>query len=359
MTLPGSVFPLAVWLQDPRNAARFMAAGINLYVGLWQGPTEMQLATLARAGMPVICEQNAVGLAHRDDPGIVAWMHGDEPDNAQALPAARGYGPPVHPDAIAADYARLKAADPGRPVWLNLGQGVAWDGWYGRGIRTGHPEDYAEYAKGADIVSFDIYPVVAEHPDVRGRLWLVAEGVRRLAGWAPGKPVWACLEASRISNTAVKPTPAQLRYEAWSALIAGARGLVYFVHQFEPTFVEASLLEDPVLLAGVTALNREIQSLAPALLSPPVEGVAEAVSDDPRAPILFTHRRAGGADYLFVCTLRDRAARVSFGVTGLPPRGTAEILGERRTVPVREGRFSDRVPPLGVRLYRLHGASRL
>ena len=23
---------------------------------------------------------------------------------------------------------------------LNLGQGVAWDGWYGRGTRTNHPE---------------------------------------------------------------------------------------------------------------------------------------------------------------------------------------------------------------------------
>lgn len=27
-------FPIAVWLQDPRNAARYKQAGINLYVAL-------------------------------------------------------------------------------------------------------------------------------------------------------------------------------------------------------------------------------------------------------------------------------------------------------------------------------------
>ena len=39
-------FPIAVWLQDPRNAEAYKRAGINLYVGLWQGPTEAQLAAL-------------------------------------------------------------------------------------------------------------------------------------------------------------------------------------------------------------------------------------------------------------------------------------------------------------------------
>src|SRR5438034_8177262 len=62
-----SYFPIAVWLQDPKNAAKFHDAGINLYVGLWRGPTEEQLSALKVAGMAVICEQNAVGLAHKAD----------------------------------------------------------------------------------------------------------------------------------------------------------------------------------------------------------------------------------------------------------------------------------------------------
>src|SRR4051794_7004396 len=59
-------FPIAVWLQSPRNAARFQAAGINLYVGLYRGPTAEELAELENAGMPVICDQNAVGLENKD-----------------------------------------------------------------------------------------------------------------------------------------------------------------------------------------------------------------------------------------------------------------------------------------------------
>src|SRR5437867_7259618 len=79
-------FPIAVWLQDPKNAEKFKAVGINLFIGLWEGPTENQLAALKAAGMPVICEQNEVALKHKDDRTIVGWMHGDEPDNAQELP---------------------------------------------------------------------------------------------------------------------------------------------------------------------------------------------------------------------------------------------------------------------------------
>ncbi len=100
-------FPIAVWLQDPRNAVKYKEAGINLYVGLWKGPTEAQLDALRGAGMSVICSQNQVGLARRSDPTIIGWMHGDEPDNAQPIrdPATgkESYGPPVPPRKIVED----------------------------------------------------------------------------------------------------------------------------------------------------------------------------------------------------------------------------------------------------------------
>src|SRR5436305_7273674 len=78
-------FPIAVWLQEPANASHFRDAGINTYVGLWEGPTEKQLAALKQSGIRVICEQNKVALQHLADPTIIGWMHGDEPDNAQDL----------------------------------------------------------------------------------------------------------------------------------------------------------------------------------------------------------------------------------------------------------------------------------
>ncbi|MEE9461055.1 MAG: hypothetical protein V3V53_04445, partial [Bacteroidales bacterium] len=55
-------FPIAVWLQDPHDAGAYKKGGINLYIGLWQGPTEDQLTALNAAGMSVMCSQNSVGL---------------------------------------------------------------------------------------------------------------------------------------------------------------------------------------------------------------------------------------------------------------------------------------------------------
>ena len=258
-------FPVSVWLQDPKNALAFKDIGVNLFIGLWKGPTEEQLAALKKAGMPVFCEMNDVGLKHLNDPIIAGWMQGDEPDNAQSLPDGKGYGPPVTPEQIIADYKKIKQKDPSRPVLLNLGQGVAWDGWYGRGTRTNHPEDYAEYAKGGDIISFDIYPAVHDHEDVKGKLEFVPDGVKRLKSWAPTKVIWNCIEASRIDNVNLKPTEAQIRWEVWASLFAGSRGLIYFVHQFEPVFIEASVLQDPDLKPALTALNRELLGLAPVI----------------------------------------------------------------------------------------------
>jgi hypothetical protein len=103
-------FPIAVWLQAPDNAERYRQAGINTYVGLWKGPTEEQPVALKNAGLYVICDQNELALRHRDDPTIIAWMHGDEPDNAQSLGEGRGWGHPFHPRElwrIIASCARL------------------------------------------------------------------------------------------------------------------------------------------------------------------------------------------------------------------------------------------------------------
>src|SRR5262249_50667014 len=230
-------FPIAVWLQDPANAPKYKDLGINVYVGLWRGPTQKQLAALKQHGMRGICAQNAVGLQHKDDPTILGWMHGDEPDNAQSLGKGKGYGPPILPAKIVEDYRKLKERDPTRPVFLNLGQGVAWDNYVGRGVRRNHPEDYPEYLKGCDIASFDIYPAVHEHKDIAGKLWYVADGVSRLRKWSMDrKVVWNCIECTHISNPKARATPAQVKAEVWMSLVRGSRGLIYFVHQFKPKF---------------------------------------------------------------------------------------------------------------------------
>lgn len=346
-------FPIAVWLQAPENAERYREIGVNLYVGLWRGPTEEQLDALDRAGIRVIVGQSERSLRFKDRPTIVGWMHGDEPDNAQSLGEGKGYGPPVPPTEIVEDYERMRAADPDRPVLLNLGQGVAWDGWYGRGVRTNHPEDYPEYLKGCDIASFDIYPASHDNEAVAGKLWYVARGVERLRRWTDDEtPVWSCIETTRISNLEAKPTPEQVRSEVWMALIHGADGLIYFAHQFRPTFIEAGLLADDAIAREVADLNRQIRELAPVLNGPDVSAGATISSSNEDVPIDFVVKRHEGATYVFAVAMRDGETTATITVPGLGD-ARVEVLGEDRTIDADGGTWRDRFGGFEVHCYRI------
>lgn len=347
-------FPVAVWLQNPARASRYRRAGFNTFVGLWRGPTQNQLEQLKAAGMKVICHQNKLALKYIDDPIIIGWMHGDEPDNAQSLGNGKGYGPPIKPQKIIDDYRKIRSADPTRPVLLNLGQGVAWDGYYGRGVRTNHPEDYLEYVKGCDIVSFDIYPAVHSKPEVAGNLWYVARGVERLNKWTDGiKPVWNCIECTRINNKQAKATPKQVKCEVWMSLIHGSMGIIYFVHEWQPKFNESALLSDEEMLSAVTEINQQINNLAPVLNSPTIDAGVSVLSENKNVPVAVMAKKYKGARYLFAVGMRDGKTTATFTARDLKGNRAVEVLGENRTILSEDGVFRDSFEAWGVHLYRI------
>jgi len=349
-------FPLAVWLQSPGNAQAFKNLGINTYVGLWDGPTESQLSALKTAGMYTVCDQNSLALSSPSRSIIKSWMQTDEPDNAQPL-AGGGYGPPIPPQDIINRYTAMKAADASRPVLLNLGQGVAWDGWYGRGTRTNHPEDYPEYMKGGDIISFDIYPVTSTDAAVKGNLWYVGQGVERLVTWSQGKKVvWNAIECTHINST-VLPTPAQIRSEVWMSIIHGTRGILYFVHEWYPSFSEPGLLRYPANMDAVKSINAQIKSLAPVLNGPTIAGEVQVVSSNTSTPLKTMLKRRDGDTYLFAVAMRDGPTTGHFTLAGLSGTLSAEVLGEGRTVPVTQGVLSDNFGAYGVHLYKIAGTA--
>jgi hypothetical protein len=227
-------FPIGVWMQSPGNSAKFGAVGVNTFVGLWKGPTEAQLSALQGSGMYVVAEQNEVALNSPNGDIIKAWVQPDEPDNAQPIISGIGLGrfsPCISAEDVARCSRDIKMRDPTRPVLVNFGQGVADPSWRGRGTCIGDMGYYDIASRGADIVSSDIYPVGSDTPKVKSKLEYVAYGVSNLLKrTVPGQSVWTAIETTALDpGRPVKP--AELRAEVWMALIHGAHGIVYFVHE--------------------------------------------------------------------------------------------------------------------------------
>ena len=190
-----------------------------------------------------------------------------------------------------------------------------------------------------------------------GRLWFVAQGVERLVKWSGGEQiVWNCLECTRIGDVDRKPTPRQVRCEAWMSLIHGSRGLIYFVHQFKPTFHEAALLDDPEMLAAVTALNHQIVDLAPVLNSPTIRDAASVRLENSDVPVAVMVKQHKGATYLFAVGMRDAATAATFTLGEINGERVVDVLGEDRMIAARNGSFTDRFGPWDAHFYRLaHG----
>ncbi|HEX4512401.1 MAG TPA: hypothetical protein VH054_02660 [Polyangiaceae bacterium] len=338
-----SFFPISVWLQSPPNAPAYAAIGVNQFIGLYNGPVQSDLDTLTTAKMPAYCDQNSVGLANLTNPIIAGWTQEDEPDNAQ--PVDGGYGPCIAPSEIQSLYQTMKTKDATRPVFLNVGQGVANDAWVGRGSCSNQPQDYPEYAKGADIVSFDIYPINSGLD-----ITLIALGVDRLnQAVAEKKPVWNWIECTRIDQANPKPTPDQVKAEVWMSIIHGSMGIGYFVHQFTPTFDEKALLDDAVMKPAVAAINQQIHDLAPALDTPPI---TNAIATNASTKIDTLVKRQGGKLYVFAVSMGASQGSATFTLAH-DTFTTATVLGENRTVTISANAFQDSFAGYAVHLYQL------
>ena len=125
------------------------------------------------------------------------------------------------------------------------------------------------------------------------------------------------------------------------------------MHQFKPKFNEHALLDNPDMLAAVTAVNQQITSLARVLNSATiVDGVA-VESTNPKTPVHAMVKRQGGATYVFSAAMYGEETKATFRVQGLMGNRTAEVLGEDRQVRVQNGVFTDAFAGHGVHLYRI------
>jgi hypothetical protein len=343
-----SFFPIGVWLQSPERAPAYRAIGINTFVGLWQGPTESQLAVLTKYDMFVVAGQNEVGL-HSANRGIIkGWLHDDEPDNAQSIGLGL-YGSCIPAIEVVRRTHEMKAHDSSRPIIINFGQGIANEFWRGRGPCSGDENYYSVAAQDVDILSFDIYPVGSNTPQIKGKLEYVARGVTRLTHLAADdQKVWAVIETTAL-DPSHDVSPAQLRAEVWMAIIYGAQGIVYFVHEFKPTFREDAIFRHPEVVNQVAQENQLIKSLASVLNSPNLDGMITVRSS---VPIATMAKRYQNAIYVFAVAMTSSASQPRFTLQE-SNGGTALVVGEDRDVTVTHGIFEDSFAGYGAHVYKI------
>ena len=354
-------FPIAVWLQGSWHATEMGQLGINIYVGNNAGTDSLaatDLATLKAQGIYAIIGQDSVGLANIDDPTIVGWWASpDEPDNAQDKSDGSCCDPPIAPAAMVSKYDAYKAADPTRPIYLGLGQGVAYDGWEGRGSNA-PPE--AGYVPAGDIVDFDIYPYNNCDGDANeqvtcGQFWLNAYGIDRIHQWSTrGQAAWTDIETTTINKGGTHPpTPQETRSEVWLSLIHGAGGIAYFVDTWSPSFREDGIFADATMVSAVTALNKQIKMLAPQLNSADIPNLVGVSSSNTAAPIDLMVKASGQTLYVFAAISRAGTATGSFTVAGMSGGVLATVVGENRTIKIAAGTFSDAFATNDVHIYQI------
>jgi len=360
-------FPLAVWLQRPEDAVIWKQAGVNLYIGLWDGPTDTQLTTLRSAGMQVIASQNSTSLAWNDvtladgSPLIIGYLQQDEPDNCQS-DGNDGWGPPVPTSTIQQRYYQMKASDPTKPVLLNLSQGLGWDSgtWPGQGGYITPAVDYPQYILGSDIVGFDIYPMNCSRAETCDDAWRVALGVDRLHQYSPpGHIVWNCIETGDVSANDHMATVEEIKAEVWMSIIHGSTGIIYFIHGKSSygDFDDRALLRPEYAdrLAGVTAINNRVHDLAPVLNSPNIEGAATIQNLVGTTPVDFIVKRYGSATYLFAAAMREPSTTKLFTLSALPDT-TIDVLDEGRQLSLTNGQFQDTFVGFQAHLYKINAA---
>ena len=340
----------AGWNQEEFDAA----ARAGIYCWIPFGGT-LDLTTDAQAREATIRQ---VVAAANDHPALLMYESRDEPAWTWKEPAKA----PVSADALATGYRLLKQLDPNHPVTLNHAPRNT--------VAT-----LRKYNAATDAVSVDIYPIVppdilhiyaitenGRHGDLRNQtpscVGEYVDKMRQVAG--ADRPVWMVLQGfawaaldpvARIQSSVVYPTHEQTRYMAWQSVIHGCNGIIYW-----GTY---SIDQPGECWDGIVRTVREMADLQAVLVADEaattLDKEYEELGFSIDAGVETSVRDAGGFRYLLAANSSIDPAAVVFRGLGVPD-GAIEVLGEGRTVTVKDGSFRDEYIGLGVHIYRARKA---
>jgi hypothetical protein len=353
-----SYFPIGVWFESvlsQRDINMDKAAGLNTYVVL---TGNSKLSLLRRNGMKALLQHEQWRSSPAVGSQTAGWELRDEID--MEMSPASGY----------AELQRIKSTLPSdrRLRYNNFGKGVVF--WHSN-LEAGR------YVNAVDLSSTDVYWFNDEdacQASQGGRLLGLnrrltnaecyrasnygaqTKRVRNLVSPAGSKPVWTFVEVGTpFPDRGSGVSPAQIRAAVWHALIAGARGIIYFNHSFGGPCQTQHALREPCYSnarATVAGTNKQIKALAPVLNAP---FVTSGWSHSPATKAMVKWQ--GGHFYVFAGSAQNLSSVRSFAIRCVG-NARAKVMGEHRTIPIRRGAFSDAFPDgNAVHIYRIDRGS--
>jgi hypothetical protein len=261
-------------------------------------------------------------LRYRDRRAVLAWNPGDEPD-----------GQGVEPQAVLERHNRIKDWDAGVPTFVTLCQ----------------PQQYSRYVQAAEVIAPDPYPITSETATTDSVYSQLSQA--QVEAWRYGRPIWAVLQCFGYDGKPGLgpwriPTFAQVRNMTYLALLAGARGVLYYT--FRDTGFD--MAKQPELWAQMTTLPAEIQRLEPWLLNGRRTPIETGLKDVYAGGWTLD----GKTVVCVVSTARTDSRELSLELPA-EMTGQLESLFPKRpgALRVEAGKLSGKLGPLEVQVYEL------
>lgn len=373
-SLPASsdFFPLAIWfakVTSPEEAGSDRALGLNTYVELTEDSNVRAIRDAGMFALPSRADPLMAGQFTTDEADM--WAGAGEAPWTGRLP---GEGPICMPEDAECGYTVMSAfrdrIPPDILAFTNYGKGVTF--WDTRDAAQRFVNDFQ------DVVSADNYWFTDEsicqaneggvlrtngqtdlppsECQLAANYGVTTRHVRSLVQPRAAMPVWNFVEVGQPFSESAEAgiTGPQIRAAVWSSIINGARGIIYFAHNFGGPCLSYNLFRDrcgDAIRGEVSAVNNQITSLAPVLNAPFVDGFAKT-----DGPVDAATKYHDGNLYILAGSTRNSGGDATITLS-CGDATQVEVLDEGRTIPVVDKTFRDFfVDGNAVHLYRLDGA---
>ena len=281
-------FAIGFWVDPPaddhmnQHYADIAAANFTMVIGGFGARTPETI-------------QKQIELCETYDLKAIVTMAGLSPDQLPESPAVWGYSIRDEPNAkdfpgLRQTVDRIRRARPGRLAYVNLFPNYANAQQLGTQTYEEHVRRFVEEV-GVDVLSMDHYPMMKPDADSRSRYCSNLE-VMRTYSLQQAIPFWNFFNTMPFGPHS-DPTEAQLRWQIYTSIAHGAKGVLYFCY-WTPGGNEFPKGGAIITAEGrktrhynqAQRINHRLKTLGPTLMALTSTGVYRVKPDDDPSEIL-------------------------------------------------------------------------